>query len=126
MRISDAEWRVMGVLWERPDSTAREVHAHLLPETGWAYTTVKTMLSRLCEKGAVAESRRGIAGAYRPLVEREEARGTALRGLVDRAFEGTFGSLVHHLVRRERLSAEERAELLRLLEPAADEGTSRA
>lgn len=116
MQLSEAEWKLMNVLWERHPSGAREVLECVGDQTGWAYTTVKTMLTRLVEKRALQEERQGNRSLYRPLVSRSEARHQAVRSLLDRAFGGTFGSLVHHLVDEERLSAKDRRELLELLE----------
>ena len=116
MRLSDTEWRVMHVLWEASPRSAREVLDEVGAETGWAYTTVKTILARLAEKGAVTASLEGNTSLYSPEITRDAARRSALRGLVDRAFDGTFGSLIHHLVEGERLSAGERRALGELLD----------
>ncbi len=93
------------------------------PGTGWAYTTVKTMLTRLVEKGVLREKKRGNTCMYAPLLSQEQARGSAIRSLVERDFDGRFGSLLHHMVREERLSEADQAELTRLLEEAAEEGS---
>lgn len=107
LRLSDAEWKVMGVVWERNPANAREVLETLEAETDWAYSTVKTLLTRLAEKGAVSVTKRGNTRWFEPIVSRTGAQRSALRSLLDRAFDGTLGSLVHHLVEREELSAEE-------------------
>ena len=114
-RLSEAEWRVMNVLWSRHPASARELLEELVGETGWAYTTVKTLLARLVEKGLVTAEMRGNTSFYEPVVSRRRARRFAVRSLVDRAFDGTFGNLIHHLVDVERLSAADRRELRRLL-----------
>lgn len=120
-KLTEAEWRLMGSLWERGEATAREVLADVEADTGWAYTTVKTMLDRLAGKGLVREAgQRGNAALYRPRVERDEARNAAARDLVDRAFGGAVSPLVHSLVETEALSADEREELIRLLRQAGD------
>jgi predicted transcriptional regulator len=113
--LSDAEWAVMDALWQRAPATARDVLEATPPERAWAYTTVKTLLDRLMAKGAVHARKRANVLVYEPRIERGDARRHALRGLVDRAFGGTLGSLVHHLVAAETLSAAERDELRRLL-----------
>lgn len=120
MRLSDAEWTVMQALWESSPATAREVLERTSPGTGWAYTTVKTMLTRLVEKGVLQEKKSGKACQYAPLLSQDAARGSALRSLVERAFDGRFGSLLHHMVREERLSKADQAELNRLLDEAED------
>jgi len=82
-------------------------------ETGWAYTTVKTLLARMVAKGAVRARKRGNASQYEPAVSPATARRSAVRALVDRAFQGAVAPLLHHLVEEERLSAADRAELKR-------------
>ena len=116
MRLTDPEWRLMHVLWDRSPRTAREVHDEVSPETDWAYTTVKTMLDRLVEKGALDAAREGRTTAYDPRITRDRARRSALQGLLDRAFDGTFGALVHHLAEGRRLSPRDRRALEELLE----------
>ena len=120
-KLSDTEWRVMNVLWDARDAdtsatrTARQVLSSVEEETAWAYTTVKTILSRLAEKGIVTATLEGNTTHFAPAITRELARRSALRGLLDRAFDGTVGSLIHHLVEGEKLSARDRRELAALL-----------
>jgi predicted transcriptional regulator len=118
MQLSDAEWRIMTCLWQGSPASARDVLDRLGRKVGWAYTTVKTMLTRLAEKGAVKERIEGNVALYEPRITQREARRAALRSLVERAFGGAYGVFVHHLVADEKLSAKERAELDRLLHEA--------
>jgi BlaI family transcriptional regulator, penicillinase repressor len=113
--LSEAEWKVMRCLWRRHPASARELLVTLHAETGWAYTTLKTVLTRLVEKGAVSERKRANASQYEPLVAEVDARRSAVRSLVDRAFDGTFGSLVHFMFDAEGLTAKDRAALAKLL-----------
>jgi BlaI family penicillinase repressor len=116
MTLSEAEWKVMEALWERSPATVREVVDRVGPGTGWAYTTVKTMLERMVEKGAIRRRVRDRVGWFEPVLTRKAARRSAVRSLLDRAFDGAFGSLLHHLVSEERLSAEDRRRLREILE----------
>jgi BlaI family transcriptional regulator, penicillinase repressor len=116
MRLSDAEWTVMNAVWQRSPASARDVLERVRTQTGWAYTTVKTMLERLAEKGALRARKHGNLSLYEPLVSREQARRSALRSLLDRAFDGALGSLLQHLVAEERLSRRDREKLARLLD----------
>ena len=118
MRLSDAEWTVMQAVWNRAPASARDVLDEVGGETGWAYTTVKTLLARLVEKGALSEGRQANVNIYEPRITRNEARGSALRSLLDRAFDGTFGSLFQHLIKEERLSARDVQALERMLHEA--------
>jgi BlaI family penicillinase repressor len=115
MHLSEAEWRLMHCLWRRSPLSARDVHGEVEKGTGWAYTTVKTMLDRLVEKRALRTRMQGNRALYAPAFAKEKARSTALRALVERAFGGTFRGLVEHMVDDEELSARERAELATLL-----------
>ena len=117
-RLSGAEWTVMSALWEHAPACARDVLEATAPSTSWAYTTVRTLLQRLVDKGAVAVEMRGNTGYYRPLVTRKDARRSALRALVDKAFDGTFGALVQHMLADEKLSRRERARLARQIAAA--------
>jgi BlaI family transcriptional regulator, penicillinase repressor len=115
MQLSEAEWKLMHALWRTAPISARDVHGAVAEETGWAYTTVKTMLDRLVEKGAVRSKMRANQGFYSPAVTQRTARTAALRALLDRAFGGTLGGLVAHMTDDDELSAKERAEIEALL-----------
>tara|TARA_R110002096_G_scaffold24394_6_gene76822 strand:- start:188 stop:562 length:375 start_codon:yes stop_codon:yes gene_type:complete len=115
MRLSDSEWIVMRALWAEAPATARDVLDRVAGEVDWAYTTVKTVLTRLQDKQAVASERRGKTDWFRPLVSKEKATRTAFRSLLDRAFDGTIGGLLHHLAKDEKLNKRDREELRRTL-----------
>jgi len=116
MKLTDAEWKVMDIAWVQGRVTAREVLRAIGDDTGWAYTTTKTVMARLAEKGVLAVEMSGNTSIYTPLITREDARGTEVRSLLDRAFEGTLVPLMHFLLARENLSDREKEELRRMLE----------
>jgi len=115
MKLTEPEWLIMNALWDKHPAKARDVVERLPSTVNWAYTTVKTMLDRLVEKKAVGKSKRGNIGLYEPFVSRRQARRTALRIVLDQAFDGAFGPLMHFLVEDEKLSAEQREELIKIL-----------
>lgn len=115
MKLTEAEWIVMNVVWERRSVVAREVLEAVEDRTGWAYTTVKTLMSRLVDKGALKGRKRGNTVVFEPVISREQARRSAVRGLLDRAFDGAFGSFVQHMLTQEKLSSKDRLELERML-----------
>ena len=115
MKLSDAEWQIMNSLWDSHPASARQVGDRLPETVSWAYTTIKTMLTRLVEKGAVSERKEGNVSIYEPLVTRQQARRTALAELADQAFDGAFGPLVHFLFEEQKLSAKQRKQLLHSL-----------
>lgn len=118
--LSDAEWKVIRALWTRHPASARDVLEALHGETGWAYTTVKTLLARLVAKGAATVRLRANTSLYEPLITEAEARRTEVRLLIDRAFGGASVPLLRFVLTEEKLSAKDRAELREMLERAND------
>lgn len=88
--LSPAEWEVMKVLWDHGDMAARDVFATLppdgdgVPSHGWAYRTVKTLLSRLVAKGAIDYQQVGNSYLYRAAAEREAMARQEVGGLLGR------------------------------------------
>jgi len=115
MKLTDSEWQIMNALWVDHPATAREVAQQLPDDVQWAYTTIKTMLTRLVTKKAVSERKRGNTSLYEPLVSQNKARRTALRSLIDRAFDGGVEPMMHFLVNDRELSAKERRLLMEML-----------
>ena len=114
----------MHALWEGAPATVREVLARTEGRAAWAYSTVKTMLDRLVEKGAVATRAQGRSNLYEPLIDRDAAQARAAEALADKAFGGGVGSLVHFLVEQEQLTESERTALRKMLaESEADEAS---
>lgn len=113
--LTEAELRLMKVLWKRGPSSAPEVVEALEGEVSLAESTVRTMLGILREKGYVEAQPRGRAQVYHPLVERSEARRQALRQLMSRFFDDSPEELVLNLLGDEQLDADEVARLRKLV-----------
>ena len=114
-RISEAEHAVMEVLWEEQPLTAAEVAERAGPKRGWSVHTVKTLLSRLMAKGAIAHEAEGRRFLYRPVIERDSYVGRESEKLVDRLFGGRVTPLIAQLAERRALSPDDIAELEALL-----------
>ncbi|OGC03049.1 hypothetical protein A2V82_06065 [candidate division KSB1 bacterium RBG_16_48_16] len=125
MKFSDAEWQLMNALWQKYPATAREVMEHIPNGNTWAYTTVKTMLTRLIEKNAISETKQGNTSVYQPLVSQQSARKSALQGLVDKVLGGAVEPIMHFLIEEKKLSKKDRQKLIELLEEM-DEPTREA
>ena len=115
MQLNKSEWKVMNALWESHPATARDIHDALADDTEWAYTTVKTLLSRLTEKGVVRERKMGNTSVYQPVLSRNKARRSEVRALLDRAFDGAFAPLVNYIVQNEKLSRKDREALMDMI-----------
>ena len=114
-RISEAEHAVMEALWSQSPLAASDVCDRVCATRDWSIPTVKTLLSRLVAKGAVATEPDGRRFLYTPLVERAEYVGSESKRLVERLFGGRAAPLIAHLAESEALSDEDLAEIEALL-----------
>lgn len=124
MKLSDAEWQIMNALWQKNPATAREIMSDLPEDVQWAYTTVKTMLSRLVSKSAVCEEKRGNLAFYTPLISQKKARRGAIRSMIDKVFGGTVEPIIHYLIEEQKLTPGQRRELIRMLEETDRKGVT--
>ncbi|MFB0611244.1 BlaI/MecI/CopY family transcriptional regulator [Aurantiacibacter poecillastricola] len=115
-RISEAEHAVMEALWTRSPQTAAEVCKTVCKQRGWSMPTVKTLLSRLVQKGALETQPDGRRYLYSPLIARSSYVGTESKRLVERLFGGRAAPLFAHLAESEALSEDDIAEIERLLQ----------
>jgi predicted transcriptional regulator len=122
MQISEAESIVMDVLWTRAPRSAEEVVAALVQHQDWQEATIKTLLNRLLNKGAVAAEKDGRRYLYSPRIRREDWVLQESRGLLDRLFDGRVAPLVAHFSAHRKLSRKDIAELRKLLEELDDDG----
>ena len=120
MAISESEAVVMEVLWQRHPLAADEVVALLAARSDWAEPTVKTLLNRLLNKGAIRAERDGRRYLYSPVLEREAWVAQQSEGFVERLFGGRVAPLVAHFSERGKLSQADIAELRRLIEDLDD------
>lgn len=111
MRLSDAELELMAVLWSRSPLAASEIIAALAGTRDWSATTVKTMLSRLVDKGALESRAEGRRFLYSPKIGRDSVAADQGGRLVDRLFGGRLSPLVAQLAASRDLSEEDIAEL---------------
>ena len=109
--ISAAELDVMKVLWAESPLAASDVVTRVPESRGWSPQTVKTLLARLAEKGAVATTQDGRRYLYSPQIqERDHARGAVTR-LAERLFGGRAAPLVAHMAEADGLSEADLDEL---------------
>ncbi len=115
MRISAAESLIMEALWRHSPQSAEDIAAAVGPEQSWSDKTVRTLIGRLVAKGAVSAERDGRRYLYTPRVDRAAYVQDESRTLIDRLFDGRLAPLVSHFAETNQLSAEDIAELKRLI-----------
>jgi BlaI family penicillinase repressor len=113
--ITDAEWNVMRIVWERGSATANEVVQALEGAMHWKPKTIHTLLRRLTDKGALDYEKSGREFVFRPLVAERDCQLAESRSFLDRVFGGGVAPMVAAFVEQERLTPEEIAELKRIL-----------
>ncbi len=115
-RISDAEWDVMQVVWALGTATAADVIERLTPRTGWSHRTVRTLLSRLVQKGVLAAEDEGHRHRYRARVSRKCCVRQAGQNFLQKFFEGDPADLLVHFVQTSEMSTEQIEQLKQLLD----------
>jgi predicted transcriptional regulator len=116
--LTDAEARVMFVLWQREHATVADVVAAQKKKRPVSYSTVQTILRILEEKGYVTHEKVARAFLYRPRVDERQARRRALRHMVSRLFNGSPSLLVLNVLEDDQIEPEELSRLKKLIERA--------
>ena len=115
-RPTDAELEILNVLWRRGPSTVREVHEALLETKDIGYTTVLKLMQIMAEKGLVSRDETDRRHVYEAERAEDETQRQLLSDLLDRAFQGSATKLVMQALSSKRASAEELAEIRRMLD----------
>jgi BlaI family penicillinase repressor len=114
--LSPAEWEVMKVLWDHGPLAARDVFSRLPNKHGWAYKTVKTLLSRLVAKEALAYDQIGNSYLYRASVDRERMTRQEVRSIFQRLMSAASAPVLAQFIEEAQLSNDEIRALKRQLD----------
>ncbi len=115
-RISVAEWEVMKVLWAHDPLSANQVIDALASTTDWHPKTVRTLLTRLVDKGVLGKEKQDGLYVFTPRVEETACVRDESRSFLDRCFGGSLHPMLAHFLEHEDPSDDEIAELRRLLD----------
>lgn len=113
-KIFDSELKILELLWDGGDLSAKEIAARAKKEVGWSKTTTYTVLKKCVEKGLVERTEPGFV--CRAILTRQEARQRETRGLINRMYGGSADRLVACLLEGKALSVQEIERLRRLVE----------
>ena len=114
-KCTEAEWKIMEVLWDHAPRTVGEITKTLEPTTGWTRHTVITLLKRMQDKGTVAVDETGDVKKYAPLMTQEEASAQQTKKLLNRVFSGKASLLINHLVDSGEITLKEMDELMDMM-----------
>jgi BlaI family penicillinase repressor len=115
-KISEAEWQVMKVLWDKSPLTANEIVEKLVNDTEWNPRTIKTLLNRLMNKNALGVQQEGRVYFYYPLVSKEACARSERDNLLKRVYNGALQPLLAAFLEEQKLSKDEIEELKQILE----------
>jgi len=113
---TETELSLLQLLWDQGPATIRRLTELLYPGGSAShYATVQKLLERLEDKGYVRRDRSSMTHVFEAKIRRDQYIGGQMRAMADRLCGGSLTPLLTHLLQAERLSAEERRELRRLL-----------
>jgi len=121
-KISEAEWQVMKILWEKSPLTANDIVEKLANEIDWNPRTIKTLLNRLMNKNALGVQQAGRVYFYYPLVSKEECARSERDNLLKRVYNGALQPLLAAFLEEQKLTKDEIEKLKQILE---NKGTSK-
>jgi len=116
VKLSEREWTVLGVLWQRDGAALGELVEALRPETGWSRNTVLTYLTRMEAKGLVSIDKNCTPHRYRAALDRSACQAKERQNFLRCVYQGAAGELVAAFLREGFISPQEREDLRRLLD----------
>ena len=109
--LTEAEWEIMSVVWEKEPCAAGTVQEALARSRNWAYATVKITMDRMVNKGFLEINKIRNLQLFRSCISEVEARRGELRKMLKRGFGGALTPMLKFLIEYESLSKEEAAQL---------------
>lgn len=118
-RLGSVQLRIMRVLWEDGEASARRITEVMNASAPTTHSTVQTLLRQLEAKGAVTHEQRDRTFVYRPLLAESEVGSSMAQEVLARMFQGSISGLVAHLLDREDVPPEEMSRLRELVDAKA-------
>ena len=119
--LSDGEWKLMNLLWERSPRTISELVRALAEDMGWSKSTIFIMLGRLEEKGAVRSEPGERAKQYYAAVPKTKLAARETRSFLNKVYGGSLQLMVSSMAGQRELDREDIAELYEILRRAEQE-----
>ncbi|MDF2487039.1 MAG: putative transcriptional regulator [Herbinix sp.] len=113
--ITDAEWKIMKVLWRRSPRLGSEIVDELETETGWNPKTIHTLIRRLVTKGVLEAKRENQYYLYSAAVTEAQCVREETNTFLDKCFNGSFNMLLSNFIEDDKLTDQEIEELENLL-----------
>lgn len=126
VKLSEAEWYIMNVLWEnqkleKDALELKQITKELKEQTGWSSGTVRTMLLRLIDKGAVSVDQTTGVYKYSTLIDKKRCVQEEASSFLERIYQGSISQFVACFAKEGKISKEEREEILQLINQMKEE-----
>jgi BlaI family penicillinase repressor len=118
--LTESEWVIMQVVWDKSPCAAGTVQEALQESHGWAYSTVKTTMDRMCAKGILATNSIRNLQLFTPAINRDQARSSEFQKFLRRAFNGAVAPMLQFLVEHEEVSDAELGALRKQIRKSSD------
>lgn len=114
--ISESEWEIMNVLWDKAPQTANDVILSLQESTDWKPKTIRTLLDRLVQKDVVGVNKNLRVYTFYPLYIQEECQRAETESFIKRIYGGTLKSMLVQFIQEDTLSNDDINELRFILD----------
>jgi BlaI family penicillinase repressor len=114
--LTAGEWAIIQAVWDNEPCAAPTIQEELEKKTGWSYSTVKTMMDRMVEKGLLTTERIRNLILYRSAITRKEAQKSELVRTLKRAFDGALTPMMQFLLESNKLSSSELGQLEKMIQ----------
>lgn len=113
--ISESEWEIMNVLWDKAPQTANDIILSLQESTDWKPKTIRTLLDRLVQKDVVGVNKDQRVYTFYPLYTQEECQRAETESFIKRIYGGTMKSMLVQFIHEDTLSDDDINELRTIL-----------
>lgn len=115
-KITEAEWQIMKVIWEKRRITAAEIIETLKTSTDWSPKTIHSLISRLVSKGAISKKKSAAQYEYAPLVSRDDCIKDEAESMAKKLYGGSFFKMVSNFIDDDKMSKNEIEALKKILD----------
>lgn len=116
VELTEGEWDIMKVIWDKEPCAAGTVQESLAEDRNWAYSTVKTTMDRMVEKGFLEIEKIRNLQLFKSRISKVDAKRGEFRRMLKRAFDGALTPMMQFLIEHEGLSREEASQLRALVD----------
>ena len=114
-QISEAEFKVMKVIWKYAPISTNEITDRLTKSTSWSPKTIQTLIKRMVTKKVLSYKKQGRVFVYTPLVNEKDYVSQESKSFLQRFYDGNIATMLAAYIENERLSKSEIDSLRSLL-----------